>query len=169
MHDVKDAYPVEESPPVPPPVVQTHPHFFLPQVHGIGMAPNFPAMSTYRHDGGLRNLERHGHNALPPANNALGLLDFRPLSQATTQAEPLVSRDHPIYPSNSPGDSTPTAGTSMGEVPTPVLEAELPTESLMKSSGLIYDKSLESYYYSNDWEGNSEFNPVFDLFSMTEL
>ena len=123
----------------------------------------------YSHGGGLRNLEQYGHNALPPANNALGLLDFRPLSQATTQAESLVSHDHPIHPSNSLGDSTPTAGTSMGEAPTPVLEAEPPTQSLMRSSGLAYDKSLESYYYSNDWEGNPAFNPTFDLFSMTEL
>ena len=134
------------------------------------MAPNFLAMSSlYHHNDGLRNLERHGHNALPPTNHALDLLDFRSLPQATAPAEPLASSGHPTSPPSPTGDSTPTAGSSTGEVPTPVQEAEPPTQSLVGSSDLIYDKFLEGYYNNNDWEANSAFNPDFDLFSTTEL
>ena len=123
----------------------------------------------YHLDGGLRSLERHGHNTSPPADNAFGLLDLRSPPQTTDKAEPLVASSHPICPPNSTGNSTPTTGSSTGEVPSPVSEAEPPTQSLMRSSVFTYDGFLGSHYNDNDWEADSIFNPNFDLFSMTEL
>lgn len=161
---MKVAYLIKESPTAPPPVAPAHPHLFLPpaQVHGFRTAPNFhPVPPTHCPDDDDRS-------ALPPASNALGLSDLYSLPQATTQAEPLVS-DHLIHPSNPTGDSTPTAGSSVGEVPTPVSEVEPPTQSLLKSSGLTYEKFLESYYNSSDWVTNPAFNPDFDFFPMTGL
>jgi len=59
----------------------------------------------------------------------------------------------------------------MGEVmtPTPYLEAEPPTQALVNSPNLTFDKLLEGYYHSNDWEVDPTFNPGFDTFSMMGL
>jgi hypothetical protein len=137
---------------------------------GFGMTPNFHVMpSMYHHNDGLGNLERHGHNASPPANNALGLSDSRLLPQATAQPKSMVSSGHLIRPPNSTGDSTLTAGSSTGEVPTPVPEPEPPTQSLVGSSDLTLDKFLETCYNNNDWEAGSSFITDFDPFSLTDL
>jgi len=161
---VKVAHLIKESPTALPPVVPAHPHLFLPpaQVHGLDMAPNLHATPPMYYP------KDDDRSALPPASNALGLSDLRSLPQATTQAKPLVS-DHLIHPSNSTGDSTPTAGSSAGEVPTPVSEVEPPTQSLLRNSGLTYEKFLENFYNSSDWVANPAFNPDFDLFLMTGL
>ena len=169
IHGSKMAHFIKDSSTAPPPVVPSHPQFFPPpaQMHGFGMVPNFYTMpSMYHHNGGLRNMDRHGYYASTPASNMLGLSGFRSLPQAAIQAEPPVSDSPPTHSSNSAGDPTTTASSSMGEVPTPESEVKPPTQPLAESSGLICEKLFGDYYDGSGWEGNPAFNPDFDPFTM---
>jgi len=139
----------------------THPHFLPPaQIHGFGTAPNFQTMpSMYSSNHGLQHLERYN-----TTSNRFSL-------SATNQAESPISPGLQFLSSGSTGDSTPTTGSSMGEVmtPNPISEAEPPTQALVNSPDLTFDKLLEGYYHSNDWEVDPTFNPGFDTFSMMGL
>jgi hypothetical protein len=176
-HDVKVPHLSDQFSDAPSSVVPTHPHPFLSpaQMHGFGMAPNFRAAPSVYHptpgsgNDGLHNPEWHGHNTLIPASNALGPSDFHPLPHATTVAKPLVGPDPWIVPSDSTGDSTTTASSSTGEVPTPGSEAEPPTQAMMGNSDLTYDKLLDSYLHSSAWGANPAFNLDLDPFSMMGL
>ena len=108
--------------------------------------------------GRLHNRGLHGRNALIPASNAHGPSDFCSLPQVTTPAEPLVNPEPRVILPNSAGDSTPTAGSSTGEVQIPESEAEPPAQALVRGSGFTHYNHLESYYNDNGWEVNPAFN-----------
>lgn len=176
-HDVKVAHFTDQPSTAPSSVVPTHPHPFLSpaQMYDFGVAQNFHAAPPVYHptpgsgNDGLHNPERHGHNTLIPASNMLGPSDLHQLPHATAVAKPPVNPDPRIDPSDSTGDSATTTSSSVGEVPTPESEAEPPTQALVGSSGLTYDKLMDSYFHSNGWEVNPVFNPDFDSFSMMGL
>lgn len=135
----------------PPPTLSTTPRPFPPpaQMYGFGTTPNFhttPPM--YHHDGELRNLERHDHNASTPANNALDLASLRTSSQETTQPEPPAVSGASIHPSNSTGKPSPT---STDEAPAPGSEVQPPTQSLVGISDLAYNRIFESYCNHDSW------------------
>lgn len=165
-HDIKVAHLTKESPANPPPVVPAYPHFPPPaQMHGFDV-PNLqamPSMYSFQYP-----VELHNYNTLNPTSNALGFSAFQSSSQATTQAEPPVDPNPPILSSSSTGYSTPAAGSSVSGVvtPEPNSEAEPPSQALVNSSDITFDKLLESYCYSNDWEPDPEFDPNFTSFSM---
>ena len=120
-------------------------------MHGFGMAPNFhvtPPM--YHHGSKLRNLERHGYDAL-------GLTNLRTSSQATIEP-PVVS-----------SASTPTNGSPIDEVSTPGSEVPPPTQSLMGISDLTYNRFLESYCNHDSWGPDPIYNLEFDPSSPTEF
>ena len=169
-HGARFAHPFDKSTTALPPMVTPHPQFFLPQMHGSGMVPNFPTMPSMYYptqgfmNGRLHNreLHGHGHNALTPASDPLGPSDFRPLLQVATLVESLVNPRPRVIPQNSMGDSTPTAGSSTGEVRTPESEAEPPTQALVRGSEFPYHNHLESYDDDNGWEVIPAFNPDFN-------
>jgi len=144
-------------------------------MHGFGTTPNFHAAPFTYHptpssgNGGPHGPERRGRSALAPASNTLGPLDLHLSPHATTAVEPTVSLDMWTVLSDSMGDSTTTTSSSMGDVPTPELEAEPPTQALVESSDLSYDKLMDSYFHSNGWEIDQAFNPYFNSFSMVGL
>jgi hypothetical protein len=173
-HSVNVAHLVAQSYTDPQHMAQSHPQFFLPsaQKHGFGMAPTPATMPFMYHPGsggdGLRNPERRGSDALILASNALDLSPFCPLPQTTNLAEPVSSGPRIALP-NSTECSTPASGSSIAEAPAPGSEAEPPTQALVESSDLSYDKLLEGYYNNNGWELDPVFNQDFNPFPMMGL
>jgi len=103
-------------------------------------------------NGRLRNPDLCDHNALIPTSNTLGLSDFFQPPRATTLAEPLVNPGPRVILPNLTRDSTPTADSSTGEIPTPGSEAEPPTKGLVGGSKF-------TNYNNHGWEVNSAFDP----------
>jgi len=169
-HGARFAHPFDKSTTALPPMVTPHPKFFLPpaQMHGSGTVPNFPTMPSMYYptqgfmNGRFHNRELHGYNTLIPARDALGPSGFRPLLQATTLAEPLANPQPRVILQNPTGDSTPTVGSSTGEVQTPESEAEPPTQVLVRGSEFPYHNHSESCDDDNGWEVNPAFNPDFN-------